>query len=77
MSDGNGTRVTAQSLDDGEDPVTRVIKDDYNLVTDGDCYVSGIQVYPGTGTHVITVRNAGGTRSGRRGAPGAGSSTTG
>lgn len=71
MSEGNGTRVTAESLDGGDDPVTRVIKDDYSLVADGDCYVSGIRVYPGTGTHVITVRNAGGKR------PGAGPSTSG
>ena len=62
MSDGSGTRVTAESLDTGERQA-RVIKDDYNLVTDGDCEVAGIQVYPGTGTHVITVRNVGGKRS--------------
>jgi secreted PhoX family phosphatase len=76
VSEGNGTRVTAEDLDDGE-PVVRVIKDDYNLVTDVDCEVTGIQVYPGTGTHVITVRNVGGKRLGRLrqgpgGLPGAG-----
>lgn len=63
MSDGNGTRVTAESLDGEDELLVRVIKDDYNLVTDGDCEVTGIQVYPGTGTHVITVRNVGGKRS--------------
>jgi hypothetical protein len=62
VSDGGGTRVTAESLDDGGREV-RVIKDDYNLIADGDRYVAGIQVYPGTGTHVITVRNVGGKRS--------------
>jgi hypothetical protein len=65
VSDGSGTRVTAENLDDDEERVTRVVKDDYSLTTDGDCYVAGIQVYPGTGTHVITVRNVGGKRSGR------------
>ena len=60
MSDGEGTRVTAQALDGGE-PESRVIKDDYNLVTDGDCYVDHIQVHM-NGTHVITVKNVGGAR---------------
>jgi hypothetical protein len=63
VSDGNGTRVTTESLDDGDDGrESRVIKDDYNLVTDGDCFVAGIQTYPKTGTHVITVKNVGGKR---------------
>ena len=60
MSDGNGTKVTAQALDGGE-PESRVIKDDYNLVTDGDCYVDHIAAYA-NGTHVITVKNVGGAR---------------
>jgi hypothetical protein len=49
VSDGSGTRVTAESVDDPGD-----------LVTDGDCYVAGIQVYAKSGTHVITVKNVGG-----------------
>lgn len=35
MSEGNGTRVTAESLDGSVESESRVIKDDYNLVTDG------------------------------------------
>lgn len=62
MSDGNGTRVTAQAVDDDNEAETRVIKDDYNLVTDGDCYVHHIAVYKTTGTHVITIKNVGGAR---------------
>lgn len=62
MADSGGTRVTAQSVDDPDDTASRVIVDDYNLVCDGDCYVSGIQVHPKTGTHVITVKNVGGRR---------------
>ena len=65
MSDGNGTRVTAEDTGTG-DTETRLIKDDYNLVTDGDCYVAGIQSYPKSGTHVITIRNVGGKRLSRR-----------
>lgn len=61
MSDhAHGTRVTAQALDGGE-PETRVIADDYNLVTDGECFVDHIQVYA-NGTHVITIKNVGGKR---------------
>lgn len=62
MSDGNGTRVTAQSVDNPAETESRVIKDDYNLICDGDCYISGIQAYPKSGTHVITVKNVGGKR---------------
>ncbi len=61
MSGGNGTKVTVEDVGSGES-ASRVIKDDYNLVTDGDCFVSGIQVYPESGTHVITIKNVGGKR---------------
>jgi hypothetical protein len=57
-----GTRVTAQSLDDPDDTESQDIKDNYCLTTDGDCFVSGVQVYPKSGTHVITVKNVGGKR---------------
>ena len=60
MSDGNGTKVTAERLDNGETE-TRVIHDDYNLITDGDCHVSHIATYA-NGTHVITIKNVGGAR---------------
>jgi len=60
VSDGNGTKVTAESLD-GEGSESCVIKDDYNLITDGDCYVHNIQVHV-NGTHVITIKNVGGAR---------------
>jgi hypothetical protein len=61
VSDGNGTRVTAEDVDSGQQE-SRVIKDDYNLVTDGDCYVANIRAYPKSGTHMITIRNVGGQR---------------
>lgn len=60
MSGGKGTRVTAEDLGSGTVKAS-VIRDDYILVTDGDCHVSGITRHD-DGTHVITVRNAGGAR---------------
>jgi len=56
-SDSRGTRVTATEVDHPEITGSHVIKDDYCLTADGECYVSGIQVYPATGTHIITIRN--------------------
>jgi hypothetical protein len=61
VSGGSGTEVTARDIDSGEQQ-TRVIKDDYNLVTDGDCVVANVMTYPKSRTHVITIKNVGGTR---------------
>lgn len=68
MSEGKGTRVTAEELDSDGQAVegtaqSVVIKDDYNLVCDGDTYVANVQAYPKSGIHVITVKNVGGARS--------------
>lgn len=59
---GQGTRVTAQSLDDPSDSQSADIRDNYNIVCDGECFISGIQVYPKSGTHVVTIKNVGGAR---------------
>jgi hypothetical protein len=49
-----GTKVTA---DDGQgEPETIEVEDDYVIVCDGDCYVAHCQVYPGTGTHQLTIK---------------------
>jgi len=61
VSGGSGTEVTARDIDTGEQQA-RVMKDDYSLITDGDCYVAHIAAYPKSGTHVITVKNVGGAR---------------
>jgi len=53
--DSRGTRVTATEVDHPEITESRVIKDDYCIIVDGECYISGIQVYPATGTHIITI----------------------
>ena len=62
MSVGSGTRVTAAEVGNPGAQESCVIKDDYNLVVDGDCYVANIQAYPKSGTHVITIKNVGGAR---------------
>jgi hypothetical protein len=54
----NGIRVTAEDLETGEKE-TQEITDDYVIITAGSCYVDGIQTYPGTGTHVLTVKRTG------------------
>lgn len=41
---------------------THTIENDYILVTAGTCRRVGVQMYPKTGTHVITVKNVGGRR---------------
>ena len=63
MSQGNGTKVTAQEIDHPEQSESQVIKDDYCLTVDGDCYVHHIAAYKTTGTHVITIKNVGGART--------------
>jgi hypothetical protein len=52
-------RITIQDIETGEREEVE-IADDYVLICAGRCYQDGIQVYPTKGTHVITVRNAGG-----------------
>ena len=56
-SDSRGTRVTATEVDHPEITESQVIKDDYWLTVDGECYVSETEVYPATVTHIITIRN--------------------
>ena len=68
MSGGSGTRVTAESIDDG-DRQSVIIHDDYSLTCDGDCYVANVQAYPKSGTHVITIKNVGGARGAKETAP--------
>lgn len=50
-----GTQVTCTDLTTGESE-SAVIKDDYIIVTDGICSVSGVQAYPTTGTVVVTIK---------------------
>ncbi|MFK5689576.1 hypothetical protein ACI3EY_07905 [Ornithinimicrobium sp. LYQ92] len=50
-----GTRVTCTDLATGEEESV-VITDNHVVITDGRRYVSNTQVYPGSGTTVITVK---------------------
>lgn len=48
-------RVTVEDLITGETQ-SREIRDDYVLVVAGQCYVDKTMTYPGTGTHVVTIK---------------------
>lgn len=50
-----GTRVTCTDLASGEEESV-VITDNHVVITDGRRYVANTQVYPGTGTTVITLK---------------------
>lgn len=54
MNEQEGTKVTAVDLKTGEEEST-VIKDNYVLTTDGDCYLDGYQAYK-NGTVVLTIK---------------------
>lgn len=50
----SGTEVTATDLDTGESETVR-IENDYLIITDGNRYLDGVQVYA-NGTAVVTIR---------------------
>lgn len=60
--DMRGIKVTVRDLQTGEEE-TRVVWNDYMLVTAGSCYVSHAQAHPGTGTHQLTIKGVGGKRA--------------
>jgi hypothetical protein len=49
-----GTRVTAEDIAEGNDGQVE-IKDNYVLITDGECQVTHMQRHA-NGTHVITIK---------------------
>lgn len=51
----SGTRVVATDLATGESE-EQVVRDDYVVVTDGDRYVDSVQLYPKSGTAVVTIK---------------------
>ena len=51
----SGTEVTCRDVDTGESETQR-IENDYLVVCDGNRYIDGVQAYPGTGTHIITIK---------------------
>lgn len=50
-----GTRVVCTDLETGESEEA-VITNDYVVITDGVCYVDGMQLYPKAGTAVVTIK---------------------
>lgn len=49
-------RVTVEDLASGERQCMEFSPGDYLLVPFAPCYVAGVQAYPTSGTHVITVK---------------------
>jgi hypothetical protein len=49
-------KVTVTDPESGEVLGEHTIENDYVLVCAGSCYLDGTQAYPGTGTHVLTVK---------------------
>jgi hypothetical protein len=53
--DVSGTKVTCTDVDTGESE-SKVIENDWMIVTDGTYYLDGIATYPKSGTVVLTVK---------------------
>jgi hypothetical protein len=51
----SGTEVTCKDIETGESE-TQIIEDNYVVITDGRCFISHIQSYPGSGTTVLTIK---------------------
>lgn len=49
-------RVTVEDIETGDTDTAEVPEGDYLIICHDPCYEAGIQVYPRTGTHVITVK---------------------
>lgn len=56
-SDDFGIRVTVTDLATGETE-THELWNDYVLITAGSCELANVQSYPGTGTHMLTIKGA-------------------
>lgn len=50
-----GTRVEATEIDHPSQVETKIIKDDFCLVTDGRAYLAHTQIYS-TGTTILTIK---------------------
>lgn len=53
----SGVRVTCEDVDTGESE-SKVLHDDWMVITDGRYYLDGVQSYPGTGTVVLTIKRS-------------------
>ena len=48
--------VTVRDNEKGTEETRQVADDDYLLICVGNCYEDGIQIYPKSGTHVLTIK---------------------
>jgi hypothetical protein len=48
--------ITVKDNETGETETREVPDNEYLLITTGSCYEAGVQVYPKSGTHVITIK---------------------
>lgn len=48
--------VTVRDNETGETETKEVLDNDYLLICTGSCYEDSLQVYPKSGTHVITIK---------------------
>jgi hypothetical protein len=58
-----GFRVTIEDLEAGTKETMLVPNNDYYLLATGSCFVANTQVYPKSGTHVLTIKGRGGKRA--------------
>lgn len=58
-------RVTVEDLTEGTKHVREFAPGDYILIPFGPCHRHGVQIYPRSGTHVITVKDYGPTAASR------------
>lgn len=64
-NEGKGFRVTVEDLETGEKSAMHVHPGDYVLIPFEPCHRAGVQAYPKSGTHVITIKGYGPTAPGR------------
>lgn len=49
-------RITVEDLLTGDKECMEITAGDYMLIPVEPCYIDGIQAYPASGTHVITIK---------------------
>lgn len=49
-------RITVEDTENDTMETEVIADNDYFIVTTGDCYVDHTQIYPGKGTHILTIK---------------------
>lgn len=65
MRNSKGFRVTVEDLHNGEKSAMIVHPGDYILIPFEPCHRAGVQTYPSSGTHIITIKGYGPAVPGR------------